>query len=187
MRVISGSAKGVRLGSVPAGTRPVSDMAREGLFASLGERIVGARVLDLFAGTGAVGIEALSRGASAATFVERNGKAVAAIRANLRRADLEDDATVNRAEADRWLARTVAAQDGFDLVVLDPPYDRPSEEIAGTLGALGAGWLAGQDWTVVLTRGHKDVLPALPVHWAVRRQLRYGDSLLTLYREERWA
>ncbi|MGH2637663.1 MAG: RsmD family RNA methyltransferase, partial [Actinomycetota bacterium] len=73
MRVIAGSAKGVRLGPVPSGVRPVSDRAREGLFSSLAARLPGALVLDLFAGTGALGIEALSRGADRAVFVERLG------------------------------------------------------------------------------------------------------------------
>jgi 16S rRNA (guanine966-N2)-methyltransferase len=187
VRVVAGSAKGVRLGPVPAGTRPVSDMAREGLFASLGADVEGAACLDLFAGTGAMGIEALSRGAASATFVERNPKAVAAIRDNLRRTKLEERAVVRRADAGRWLARDVAAQGAFDLVLLDPPYDLQGPPLDAVLAALDTGWLAGQSWTVVLTRGHKGLPAALPVHWAVRRQLRYGDSLLTLYREERWA
>ena len=76
----------------------------------------------------------------------------------------------------------------FDIVFCDPPYD-VSERVprADVLASLGRGWLAPEGWTVVLTRGHKSSTPAVPVHWAVRRQLRYGDSLLTLYREERWA
>ena len=187
MRVIAGSAKGVRLGPVPPGTRPMSDMAREGLFASLGEAVEDARVLDLFAGTGAVGIEALSRGAAEAVFVEERPKAVAAIRDNLARAKLGDRGRVHRAEVRAWLARKAAQQGSFDIVVMDPPYEFGGRPLEGVFEALDGGWLAGQTWTVVLTRGHKGSLPAVPVHWAVRRQLRYGDSLLTLYREERWA
>jgi len=187
VRVIAGSAKGVRLGPVPTGTRPMSDMAREGLFASLGPLVEGTRVLDLFAGTGAVGIEALSRGAAAAVFVERQAKAVAAIRENLVRAKVGGLAIVHRADVRRWLAKDAAAQEPFDIVVLDPPYDLTGGPLEEVLASLDEGWLAGQTWTVVLTRGHKGSLPAVPVHWAVRRQLRYGDSLLILYREERWA
>jgi 16S rRNA (guanine966-N2)-methyltransferase len=187
VRIIAGSAKGVRLGPVPPGTRPMSDMAREGLFASLGPAVEEARVLDLFAGTGAVGIEALSRGAAAAVFVEEQPRAVAAIRDNLTRAKLGDRASVHRSEVGRWLARSAAAQEPFDFVALDPPYELGGPPLERVLEALGGGWLAGQTWTVVLTRGHKSPPPAVPVHWAVRRQLRYGDSLLTLYREERWA
>jgi 16S rRNA (guanine966-N2)-methyltransferase len=83
VRVIAGTAKGTRLAAVPPGVRPVSDRAREGVFSSLGELVSGAAVLDLFAGTGAMGIEALSRGAAAAVFVERSPRAIASIRQNL--------------------------------------------------------------------------------------------------------
>src|SRR5205085_8198613 len=85
VRVIAGVAKGVRLGPVPAGVRPLSDRAREGLFASLGTRVVGATVLDLFAGTGAIGIEALSRGADMAVLVERDRTVVRTLASNLER------------------------------------------------------------------------------------------------------
>ena len=83
MRIIAGTARGVRLGRVPHGVRPVSDRAREGLFSSLGDRVPGAEVLDLYSGTGALGIEALSRGAERATFVESDRASAAAVRANL--------------------------------------------------------------------------------------------------------
>src|SRR3954462_550231 len=94
MRIIAGSARGARLGPVPPGVRPVSDRAREGLFSSLGDRVLDAEVLDLYAGTGALGIEALSRGAKEATFVESDRRAVAAVRANLSRVGLEAQARV---------------------------------------------------------------------------------------------
>jgi 16S rRNA (guanine966-N2)-methyltransferase len=165
----------------------MSDMAREGLFASLGAAVEGARVLDLFAGTGAVGIEALSRGADSGVFVERNPKAVAMIRDNLARTKLGERGRVERAAVEAWLSRTALPQQGFDLVTLDPPYEVDAPSIQRLFEAVGRGWLARQGWTVVLTRGHNSPQPAVPVHWAVRRQLRYGDSLLTLYREERWA
>ncbi len=187
MRVIAGTAKGSRLGAVPAGVRPVSDMAREGLFASLGRAVEGTRWLDLFAGTGAVGIEALSRGASHATFVERSRAAVVAIGANLERTSLGGLATVRRAEIGRFLERRPSDPDLYDVAFLDPPYEMGDPSLAASLAALNVGWLAPEGWTVILTRGHKSPWPAVPVHWAVWRQLRYGDSLLTLYREERWA
>ncbi len=94
MRVIAGSAKGMRLGPVPPGVRPVSDRAREGLFSSLAPEVPEARVLDLFAGTGAMGIEALSRGAAHAVFVDRAYEASAAVHDNLDRTRLADRATV---------------------------------------------------------------------------------------------
>jgi len=187
VRVIAGTARGTRLGPVPPGVRPVSDRAREGAFASLGAAVPGARCLDLYAGTGAMGIEALSRGADRCTFVDRSRSAAAAIRANLERTHLADRAAVRTSEVGRFLRRQPDEGPGFDLVLLDPPYDTPSSEIADGLRDLAAGWLAPEGWTVVLTRGHRGDPPEVPVHWAVRRTLRYGDSLLTLYREDRWA
>ncbi len=187
MRVIAGSAKGVRLTKVPAGTRPLSDMAREGLFASLAGLVEGARCLDLYAGTGAGGIEALSRGAPEATFVDRSGGAVAAIRENLRLTGFEGAGTIVRAPVERWLTRPAAGQATYDLVICDPPYDLDGAALGDILAALGTGLLAPEGWTVVVTRGHKSSPVTVPVHWAVRRRLRYGDSLLTQYREERWA
>jgi 16S rRNA (guanine966-N2)-methyltransferase len=162
-------------------------MAREGLFASLAGLVQDARCLDLFAGTGAVGIEALSRGAESATFVDRSAASVSAIRENLRLTGLADEATVAKAPVERWLATAVGAQSSFDLVLCDPPYDLDGAALGAVLTALDTGWLAPEGWTVVVTRGHKSSPAVVPVHWAVRRQLRYGDSLLTQYREERWA
>lgn len=182
MRVIAGSARGVRLAPVPPGTRPISDMAREGLFASLGALVQDARWLDLYAGTGAAGIEALSRGASRATFVDRDAKAVSTIRENLRRARVERDALVVKAAVGRFLSRDPEA---FDIVLLDPPYAMDPAAVDADLARLGTGWLAVEGWIVIVTRGHKSSLPAVPLHWGVRRQLRYGDSLLIQYREER--
>jgi 16S rRNA (guanine966-N2)-methyltransferase len=157
-------------------------MAREGLFASLGAIVDRARWLDLYAGTGAAGIEALSRGAIHATFVDRDARAAATVRENLRRTRLEEAATVIRTQVGRFLDRS---PEPFDIVLLDPPYATEATAVAADLRALGAGWLAAEGWIVVVTRGHKSPLPAVPLHWAVRRQLRYGDSLLIQYREER--
>ena len=187
MRVIAGSARGTRLGPVPAGVRPLSDRAREGLFASLGPDVSDARCLDLFAGTGAVGIEALSRGAGSCTFVDAAREATAAIRSNLERARVSGRAIVQTADVGVYLRRRRKDEHPYELVFLDPPYGLTEPHLSGYLTALDAGWLAPEGWTVVLTRGHKSSVPSVPVHWATRRHLRYGDSLLTLYREDRWA
>ncbi|MFN8232964.1 MAG: 16S rRNA (guanine(966)-N(2))-methyltransferase RsmD [Actinomycetota bacterium] len=186
MRVIAGTARGVRLGAVPPGARPVSDRAREGLFSSLGDRVEGAIVLDLFAGTGALGIEALSRGAEHAVFVDRSGRATAAVRDNLERARLAERSTVRRTDALGFLARAHHPEGPFDLVFLDPPYDLVDPELGRICAALASGWLA-EGWTVVLTRANRSSTPVIPVDWAVSRRLRYGDSLLTLFQEVRWA
>ncbi len=182
MRIVAGSAKGTRLAPVPRGVRPLSDRAREGLFASLGERVAGARVLDLYAGTGALGIEALSRGAREAVFVERSRAAVRAIRDNLARTGMAGRGTVVTAEVRAFLARPGRPGAPFDLVLADPPYDLPAAEIQEVLGQLAEGWLAPGS-TVVLTRRKGGSMPVVPLHWAPARRLEYGDTLVMLLRE----
>jgi 16S rRNA (guanine966-N2)-methyltransferase len=122
MRVIAGTARGVPLRAPrdPA-TRPVTDRVKETLFGILGDRVPGARVLDLFAGSGALGIEALSRGADHATFVERGREALAAIGHNLAHTGLEARASVRGEEVMRFLAGA-GDEAAFDLAILDPPY-----------------------------------------------------------------
>ena len=178
MRVVAGSAKGRRLAPVPAGTRPVSDRAREGLFSSLGPLVQGARVLDLFAGTGALGIEALSRGAAEAVFVEQGKGAIRTIRSNLELTGFSDRATVVQAEASRWLRD--AHRDPFDLVLADPPY--AEEAVDAVLEALTGGWLA-PGWIVALTRDKKDDNLVIPVDWRTAKRLAYGDTVILVYQE----
>ena len=183
MRVISGSAKGIRLAKVPAGVRPVSDRAREGIFSSLGPGVAGAGVLDLYAGTGALAIEALSRGAARATFVERSRPALAAIRRNLDLVRMSDRADVVGSEVLAFLQRYDNEGAPFTLVFLDPPYGASSRELDRVTEALARSWLQAS-WTVVLTRGTRSSMPVIPVDWAVARRLVYGDSLVTLFRPD---
>lgn len=182
MRVVAGSAKGVRLAPVPRGVRPVSDMAREGLFSSLGEGVVGARVLDLFAGTGAMGIEALSRGAGSATFVERSPAAIRTIRANLERTRLSDRAEVVPADALRFVTGKSHRGVPYDLALLDPPYEAGAQEVEPILAGLASGRLA-PGFTVALTRSIRSSTHVIPVNWLATRRLEYGDTLVILYRE----
>jgi 16S rRNA (guanine966-N2)-methyltransferase len=182
MRIVSGTARGIRLGPVPDGVRPLSDRAREGLFSSLGARVAGARVLDLYAGTGATGIEALSRGAERAVFVERDHRAAGAIHGNLERAGVAELATVHLLEVRSFLAGNDRSDGPFDLVFCDPPYEDGPPELDGAMRELAAGWLAEGGWTVVLTRGRQSSTPVIPLHWVVARELRYGDSYLSLFR-----
>jgi 16S rRNA (guanine966-N2)-methyltransferase len=176
----------MRLGRAPAGVRPVSDRVREGLFSSLGPRVEGARVLDLYAGTGAVGIEALSRGAEHATFVDDAPQAVAAVRENLRRTGFEDSGIVHRSDVLRFLGRFVGrtGQDrlGFDLLFLDPPYDLGAADLDPVLAELSGSSLLREGFTVVLSRGSRSSNHVIPLHWFVARRLSYGDSVLTLLR-----
>ena len=183
MRVVAGIAKGVRLAPVPRGVRPVSDMAREGLFSSLGARVPGARVLDLFAGTGALGIEALSRGAAEAVFVDRSRGAAAVVRDNLERTHLCERAAVVGLDVRAFLSRNDKNGAPFDLVLADPPYDLEGPELDDVLADLAEGWLAAQGWTVALTRRKGSSTPVIPVHWSAARRLEYGDTLVMLLRE----
>ena len=183
MRIVAGSAKGVRLAPVPRGVRPVSDMAREGLFSSLGSSVAGARVLDLYAGSGALGIEALSRGARTSVFVERDRAALRTIRDNLRRTRLGERAVVLGMDARAFVTRDDKNGAPFDLVLADPPYDMAGPELEGVLTSLGRGWLGAAGWTVALTRRKGSSTLVIPVHWSAARRLEYGDTLVLLLRE----
>ena len=186
MRVIAGSAKGVRLGPVPPGVRPVSDVAREGLFSSLGGAVAGARVLDLFAGTGALAIEALSRGAEHAVLVERNRRCARTIRENLARARLEERAEVVVADALAFADGEAERRGPVDLVLADPPYDAPPSAVDALLDALSRGWLS-PGAAVALTRAARSSTPVIPVHWRLARRLGYGDTAVLILREVAWA
>lgn len=171
---------------MPSGVRPLSDRAREGLFSSLAAEIPGARVLDLYAGTGALGIEALSRGAEHAVFVDRSRHAIAAIEENLALTELAERATVVASDVSAFLSGEPGAGP-FDLTLLDPPYDVSVAELEGVLRDLATAWLVDRDWTVALTRGSRSSMPVIPVDWTPARQLQYGDSLVIAYREVSWA
>ena len=170
MRIVAGTHGGRRI-AAPRGrdVRPTSDRVREALFSILGARVTGARVLDLFAGTGALGLEALSRGAAGATFVDRD---TAAVRANLEALGLE--AEVHRRDA---LAFLRGGPGPFDLVFLDPPYRQASvlgPELAGTLPAvLAPGAL------VVSESDRRDPLDLPGLETLDER--RYGDTLIRLH------
>jgi len=183
MRIIAGSARGARLGPVPPGVRPVSDRAREGLFSSLGDRVLDAEVMDLYAGTGALGIEALSRGAKRATFVESDRLATRTIRENLRSVGLEAQAAVRRRPVLSFLEAELGAPVGGAIAFLDPPYATPVVEVEDALRALDQGWRGVGSWTVVLTRPSRNDRIVIPVNWQATRRLVYGDSLVILYQE----
>ncbi len=174
MRVIAGSARGVPL-TAPRdrGTRPITDRVKETLFAILGERVPDARVLDLYAGSGAIGIEALSRGAASADFVERGRPGVDAIRSNLAATRLTEGATVHAVPVERFLA-TADEAERWDLVVLDPPYEERA--IVAPLRAV-ARHLAPAA-TVVVKAFWRTEVPDVDGLTAVR-QRRFGETMLT--------
>jgi 16S rRNA (guanine966-N2)-methyltransferase len=149
MRVVGGAAKGRRL-RAPRGPaiRPTADHVRQAIFDIIGRTVKGARVLDLFAGTGAMGIEALSRGAVEAVFVEQSREACALILENLETTGLRAAGLIRRADVSRVLARP--AQTPFGLVLIDPPYERGLGFVARILGKLAAGGWPAPGATVVV-------------------------------------
>ena len=122
MRVIAGRAGGIRLVSPKTGVRPTMDRVKAAIFSSLGEMVTGARVLDLFAGTGALGIEALSRGADSALFVDEDRQSIAAIEKNLEKTKFSG--RVRQADVFRFLKNVPSSGDQFRLVFADPPYEK---------------------------------------------------------------
>ena len=176
--MVAGSAGGLRL-VAPKNARPSTDRAKEALFASLGpDRIEDAVVLDLYAGSGALGIEALSRGAARAVFVDRDRHAQEAIRANLATTGLAERARVQGSPVATFLRR-LPAEAPFSLVLLDPPYDLAASESSSVLTALTApGWFSPGATIVVECRASER--PALPGGWRVERERAYGDTLLVV-------
>jgi 16S rRNA (guanine966-N2)-methyltransferase len=180
--VIAGEAGGLRL-AAPKGprTRPTTDRVKEALFAALGpDRLIGATVLDCYAGSGALAIEALSRGAARAVLVDRDPLAIDVIRRNLRATGFLERARVQRRGIGAFLRAAPPADAPFDLVFCDPPYDQPAGELAGVLAALvEPGWTSA-DGTIVVERAASAGPPALPAGWGVTWSRAYGDTLLVL-------
>jgi 16S rRNA (guanine966-N2)-methyltransferase len=178
MRVIAGSAKGTPLQAVPGtGTRPISDRVKESVFNILGADIDGACVLDLYAGTGSVGIEALSRGAERAVFVEKQAKATATMRANLRTTRLQARARIVQADVFKFLA---GQPEPFDLVYIAPPQYQGLW--SKTLLALDAnpGWLASYG-TAIVQIFPKEFEPLALATLKLVDQRKYGSTLLCFY------
>jgi 16S rRNA (guanine966-N2)-methyltransferase len=180
-RVIAGSAKGVRLAAPGPGTRPLADRVKQTLFAVLEPELEGAVVLDLFAGSGAGGIEALSRGAGRAVFVEKDAGTTRVIAENLRRTSLATRGEVVRRDAIAWLADPAgaAAAGPFDIVLVDPPY-ADVDGLATALELVG-GHLANVG-VVVAKHFWRDAPPARPGLLASVRERRFGETALTFYR-----
>jgi 16S rRNA (guanine966-N2)-methyltransferase len=177
-RIVAGRAKGRHLAVPQRGTRPTSDRAREAMFNTLRAHLDldGANVLDLFAGTGAVGLEALSRGAASVTFVESDRDACEVIRRNIDTVGLPG-ATLYRRPAATYLVGS-GTDTPFDLVFADPPYSYRDDHLAALLVALREpGWLA-DDAMLVVERAAKGTEPAWPAGIALVTQRRYGEGLL---------
>jgi len=177
-RIVAGLAKGRRLAVPPRGTRPTSDRAREALFSSLDALvdIDGARVLDLYAGTGGVGLEALSRGASWATFVESDRAVCELLRTNIRTVGI-DKADVQRRQAASYLVGA-GVDEPFDFVFADPPYAVSDTAVAALLLELGdPRWLA-PGGIVVIERSARGAEPTWPDVMEPISHKRYGEGVL---------
>jgi len=179
VRVVAGKWGG-RTIRAPRGltVRPTTDRVREAVFAMLGDDVEGSVVLDLFAGTGAMAIEALSRGAAGAMVVESSPAALSALRANL--ASLEaEDAVCLPLDYREAVRRLSAKGRTFDLVFLDPPYGKGLVGLSA--GLLSRAGILAPGAVVVAERASRDPVETLPAEWRERAERRYGDTRITLY------
>lgn len=183
MRVIAGEHRGRRLTPVPGmGTRPTTDKVKESIFNMIGPFFDGGWVLDLYAGTGGLGIEALSRGAQHAVFVEKDPKAFSVVKKNISACRLENQAELYRNDATRALHALAKRQIAFDLVFLDPPYARQNIaediQLLQDVNALSDGaWIVAEHDSAVQ-------LPEVIGRCTVDRTAIYGDTAVTLYVHE---
>ena len=177
MRVITGTARGRRL-KEPTGleTRPTTDRVKEGIFSSIQFEIEGRRVLDLFGGTGQLGIEALSRGAERCTFVDLRKEAAAVIRENVKTCGFESQGKVVQGDG---IAFLTGCREKFDLVFLDPPYGAGMLEKA--LEAIAKIDIMTENGIIVCESAAESALPELAAPYAKGRDYRYGKIKITLY------
>ena len=178
MRVITGTARGRRLQTLEGNdVRPTTDKVKEAVFSSIQFDIEDRRVLDLFAGSGQLGIEALSRGASHATFIDLNPDAINVIKANVKATDFEDKSTIRRSDCFSFLAST---NEEFDIVFLDPPYRE------GLLQkTLAAATNIVSDYGIIICERPTDIeLPVSIDGFVEKKQLKFGKILVSIFRKE---
>lgn len=180
MRVITGKARGIQL-KTPEGlqTRPTADRVKEAVFSILQFDLPGTRILDLFGGTGQLGIEALSRGAKSAVFVDASDKACALIKENLRRCKMESDAKVIRADYLDYLHR---CRENFDIILLDPPYAEVFLENA--LKKLSEIDILQSGGIIVAERPVEKPLDVVLPGFSRSKDYKYGKTIITIYRKE---
>jgi 16S rRNA (guanine966-N2)-methyltransferase len=179
MRIIAGIFKGRRLAPVKGRTRPTAAKVREAVFNILGPAVDGVKVLDLFAGTGALGIEAMSRGAAAAVFVEDHPEALRALRRNLEDLELQGQTRVWSIPVATALKKLAAQGERFDMVFLDPPY--VGGEAAAVLNALASLDLFSTGAQVVVEHSRRLTLPEESGHLRRLKLRRYGDTQVAIY------
>jgi 16S rRNA (guanine966-N2)-methyltransferase len=179
MRIAGGTLRGRRLaGPTGPGTRPTAGRVKQALFNILADQIPGARFLDLYAGTGLIGLEALSRGAVHATFVESCPASCRLLKKNLKTSGYGDLAVVHAMTASRFLKQPAPGM--YDVVFLDPPYHR--DEVHSILPTLGAGVIISPTGVVIIEHFHKIHLPPQIGRLAHVKSYRYGDTVLSFYR-----
>lgn len=177
MRVITGTARGRRLNELKGyETRPTTDKVKEGIFSAIQFDVEGSRVLDLFAGTGQLGIEALSRGAASAVFVDKRADAVKLVRDNLALCQLSDRAQVICADG---MAHLAAVRSKYDLIFLDPPYEADLLERA--IAHIAKFDILAPHGIIVAESPEDKRLPALSAPYGVYREYRYGKIKVTIY------
>lgn len=180
MRVITGTARGRKLGQLQGmDTRPTTDQVKESIFNIIQFDIEGRRVLDLFAGTGQLGIEALSRGAAGCTFVDQRKEAVALVRSNLKLCQLSDKARVVQGEGLGFLS---TVREPFHLIFLDPPYK--AELLENALKKIAEIDMLTENGIIICESPADKVLPELPQPYQKGREYRYGKIKITVYRKE---
>ncbi|HJC30091.1 MAG TPA: 16S rRNA (guanine(966)-N(2))-methyltransferase RsmD [Candidatus Dietzia intestinipullorum] len=186
-RIISGRLRGRTLAAAAAGTRPTTDRVREALFSAIDSRVdlAGAAVLDLFAGSGALGLEAVSRGADTAWFVESGGRAVTGLRRNVGALVSEIPSvrtTIRRAALPGALSGPCPVDGGFDLVVADPPYEKSAGFDTSVLEALHTGGWVREESLVVWERSTRDPAVGWPPTYDVVFTRAYGETTIEMAR-----
>lgn len=190
MRIIAGRFKGRRLAAIKGGTvRPTSNRVKESIFSILGARVIDANFLDLCAGTGNIGLEALSRGANSATFIDRDYLSIRMIESNLRQCNLKrgrPEVQLIKLDVQRGLTSLAKRKACFDLIYFDPPYDADIHEVCLTQIAVNKLLtLSGE----IIVEGRKPQKGDCPVPIAVdgltlKRQEQYGDTIISFYQWE---
>ena len=178
MRIISGTSKGKKLRSLRGqAIRPTSDRVKESIFNILGQEVDGKYVLDLFAGTGNLGIEALSRGATRTVFVEKERSAIDLIKKNLSHCGFEDRVHIMTGEVERAIRLLHRKGEVFDFIFMDPPYRRGL--VQKTLGILQAQPLHHEDSILVIEHDRRETLSESTEGWTLGRKRQFGDTIVS--------
>jgi len=181
MRLTGGEGKGRRLADPPRGVRPTSSRVKDSLFNRIAPVLNGARVLDLYAGSGALGIEALARGASFAVLLENDRRALQVIRENLKRCGFQDRAELIDGDVQTALGQPGRVRGPFDLVFADPPY--ADEEVEVVMDLLGRGKFLARGGIVIFEASSRSSLP-VPEGWVLQRRHDIGDTALYFFEEQ---